>query len=260
MKFQLISDLHLEHAKEYQLPFAEGEKEIVLFLAGDICEYDRLSVLFRFLKDVCARFKNVIYIAGNHEYYHGHIPNSRNKFLIRAKKDLPENFIFLHNEMIQLDGVSIIGTTLWTDYDKANPIAMSYGERNIADYDMIRFGNYERLRAIITVDEHKHAIEFLKKSFIEMEKKSIVVTHHAPCYKSINAYWAGNPGNPVFVSDLSELIYEGKPNFWLHGHMHNSFDYEIYDTRVICNPRGYPYTGTSRIENPEYDERKIMEI
>ena len=26
---------------------------------------------------------------------------------------------------------------------------------------------------------------------------------------------------------------------WIHGHMHDSFDYEINGTRVVCNPRGY---------------------
>ena len=26
---------------------------------------------------------------------------------------------------------------------------------------------------------------------------------------------------------------------WIHGHVHNNFDYMIGDTRVICNPRGY---------------------
>ena len=26
---------------------------------------------------------------------------------------------------------------------------------------------------------------------------------------------------------------------WVHGHMHDPFDYEIYGTRVVCNPRGY---------------------
>jgi len=26
---------------------------------------------------------------------------------------------------------------------------------------------------------------------------------------------------------------------WIHGHMHESYDYEIYGTRIACNPRGY---------------------
>lgn len=27
---------------------------------------------------------------------------------------------------------------------------------------------------------------------------------------------------------------------WVHGHMHNASDYVIGDTRVVCNPKGYP--------------------
>ena len=26
---------------------------------------------------------------------------------------------------------------------------------------------------------------------------------------------------------------------WIHGHMHDSFDHEVYGTRVVCNPRRY---------------------
>jgi Icc-related predicted phosphoesterase len=40
-------------------------------------------------------------------------------------------------------------------------------------------------------------------------------------------------------SDMDELILEHQPCLWIHGHTHESFDYEIGKTRVICNPRGY---------------------
>lgn len=26
---------------------------------------------------------------------------------------------------------------------------------------------------------------------------------------------------------------------WLHGHVHDSFDYRVGRCRVVCNPRGY---------------------
>jgi len=26
---------------------------------------------------------------------------------------------------------------------------------------------------------------------------------------------------------------------WIHGHTHESFDYMVGDTRIVCNPRGY---------------------
>ena len=31
----------------------------------------------------------------------------------------------------------------------------------------------------------------------------------------------------------------GKAGLWIHGHTHDSFDYEVAGTRVICNPKGY---------------------
>jgi hypothetical protein len=50
-----------------------------------------------------------------------------------------------------------------------------------------------------------------------------------------------SPINAAFVSDLSRLM--GKADVWMHGHMHDSFDYEVFQagkpTRVVVNPRGY---------------------
>lgn len=43
----------------------------------------------------------------------------------------------------------------------------------------------------------------------------------------------------TFASDLSELIDRGRPDLWVHGHVHDSCDYRIGDTRILCNPRGY---------------------
>ncbi len=35
------------------------------------------------------------------------------------------------------------------------------------------------------------------------------------------------------------LMDGGRATLWIHGHMYDPFDYEIYGTRVVCNPRGY---------------------
>jgi Icc-related predicted phosphoesterase len=45
--------------------------------------------------------------------------------------------------------------------------------------------------------------------------------------------------NGAYASDLSELILDTQPAVWFHGHVHNSFDYLVGDTIVLCNPRGY---------------------
>ena len=31
----------------------------------------------------------------------------------------------------------------------------------------------------------------------------------------------------------------GFSDYWVHGHTHSTFDYEIEGTKVVCNPRGY---------------------
>jgi hypothetical protein len=44
---------------------------------------------------------------------------------------------------------------------------------------------------------------------------------------------------PAFASSLEMLMDGDRAALWVHGHMHDAFDYEIYGTRVVCNPRGY---------------------
>jgi Icc-related predicted phosphoesterase len=43
---------------------------------------------------------------------------------------------------------------------------------------------------------------------------------------------------------------------WVHGHMHESYDYEVYGSRVVCNPRGYAPNAL----NPDFKPDLVMEI
>jgi Icc-related predicted phosphoesterase len=56
------------------------------------------------------------------------------------------------------------------------------------------------------------------------------------------------------VSDLTAVIEAGRPDLWVHGHVHESFDYHLSDTRIICNPHGY---GT---ENGQFDPALVVEV
>ena len=69
--------------------------------------------------------------------------------------------------------------------------------------------------------------------------KTVVVTHHAPSSQSVHPRYARDLLTPAFASNLEKLMDGDRAALWIHGHMHESFDYEIYDTRVVCNPRGY---------------------
>jgi Icc-related predicted phosphoesterase len=73
-----------------------------------------------------------------------------------------------------------------------------------------------------------------------VKEGDIVVTHMAPSFLSVHEKYKNDMNiNGSYASDLSELILDTKPELWFHGHMHDSFDYTIGNTRILCNPRGY---------------------
>ena len=61
---------------------------------------------------------------------------------------------------------------------------------------------------------------------------------------------------PAFVSNLESLMDGDRPALWVDGYMHESYDYEIYGTRVVCNPRGYAPDAL----NPEFRPDWVMEV
>jgi len=177
--------------------------------------------------------------------------NSIDKLLIAINGEL-SNFHLLHNNFVNIDGVNFIGSTLWTDFNKGNPITMWDIARGLNDYQQIRMGAYSKISSAKILAEHYASKDFLKNTLIDLKgQKNVVITHHAPCTLSISAAYINDPLNFGYASDLSDFIDEHKPLFWCHGHMHTSHDYMLYDTRILCNPRGYdsPKRGA---ENPEY--------
>jgi len=66
--------------------------------------------------------------------------------------------------------------------------------------------------------------------------------------------FATDPITGAFVSDLEDLLLTTSPALAVHGHVHNSCDYRVGQTRVLCNPHGY---GT---ENPNFDGALVVEV
>src|SRR5690606_37391535 len=83
---------------------------------------------------------------------------------------------------------------------------------------------------------------------------TVVVTHHLPSAQSVNPKFTGDLLNAAYASDLDQVIEDGRPALWVHGHTHDSCDYQFGDTRVVCNPRGYDD------ENAVFDRKLVVEI
>ena len=50
---------------------------------------------------------------------------------------------------------------------------------------------------------------------------------------------AGDIGVGTGALELEGLMDASRVALWIHGHMHDAFDYLVHGKRVVCNPRGY---------------------
>ena len=262
MRIQLASDLHLELlAREWpqERLIAAAPGADVLVLAGDI---DRgLRAIERF-----ARWPvPVLYLAGNHEFYDSQWEQLRAD-LRRAAEGTAVRF--LDNDAVTLGGVRFLGSTLWTDYRLsgiAQPEAMAAAEGFLLDHRRIqtRSGPFSAAQALA---EHQRSRAWLARELSrDHTTPTVVVTHHGPHPASIHARFAGSPVNGAFVSDLTELAEQA--DLWLHGHVHDSFDYRVGRCRVVTNPRGYAQNrkevasvGELRFENPGFVDGLLVEL
>jgi predicted MPP superfamily phosphohydrolase len=250
MKIAIASDLHLEFGS---IDLKNTENADLLILAGDIIvakDKQNYSVYKEFFKQVRAEFVHVFYIMGNHEHYKGTI--DRTKSIIEKEFDIK----VYENEYFDLNGFRILGTTLWTDLNKADPVTAFTLKQYMTDYSVIRtLPEYTKLNPWYTYKLHQKAVKFIQDNLTD---NTIVVTHHAPTHKSIAPYFVeDDKANGGYVSNLGDLILDNPSiKLWVHGHTHDNFDYEVGNSRVVCNPRGYvKYEDMSK-----YFQLKYIEI
>ena len=112
----------------------------------------------------------------------------------------------------------------------------------MTDYKMIKAnigGQWRKLKPVDTCLLHQTSKQWLAKEMFNRSSPVVVVTHHAPSKQSIEAQQRESVLSAAYASNLDEFIETYQPNLWVHGHMHNSSDYKLGKTRVLCNPRGY---------------------
>ena len=258
-KARVISDLHLEFMGP---EFNPGSGDI-LFLAGDILTARNLNkdesspkrqCYLEFLDACSQNYNDVFYIAGNHEHYGYDINRSTDS--IRNALMSNYNAHFLQNDEFILGDWVVLGTTLWTDLKNNDPMVKWDVARSMNDCRVIRINNMR-----FTPDrwwaEHFASFQWLHNKLAEhKDKKVLVMTHHAPSVQSIHQrYLQDRHYNQTYgyFTNLDEwILARPQIKYWLHGHTHNSSDYQIGNTRVIANPRGYPIGDGTELENPNF--------
>jgi Icc-related predicted phosphoesterase len=225
MRIQYFSDIHLEFGPA-PLPATDAD---VIVAAGDI------GVGASGVEWLRASGKPTIYVAGNHEYYGGDLPEVQQDIAAAAAGS---NVHFLECASAEIDGTRFLGATLWTDFMGANVQLMEALREHMNDYQQIGYGG----RGLVPQD--LVAIHLASRDWLERELarpysgRTIVVTHHAPLFAS----WHAAPTSifkSAYCNNLSRLILDHRIDLWIHGHVHARSDYRANTLRIVCNPRGY---------------------
>jgi len=259
MKIQIASDLHLEFLEKKFPDYRAIEitDTDVLVIAGDI--HRGIRAITKFADWPVP----VVYVHGNHEAY------SEQYFSLvenlRAAS-LDSNVHYLERDEYVLNGVRFLGCCLWTDYRlMGNPLtAMRHAKQDLNDHRLIRT-EHGRFTPQDALQIHQKSRAWLEKKLDgHFDGPTVVVTHHGSHPNSVHPQFDGSPLNPAFISDLTPLVE--KADLWIHGHVHDSFRYDVAGTTVVANPRGYPNllnvhsTDEIEWENKVFDPKLVIEI
>lgn len=268
-RLHIASDLHLEFLQK-KFPRASrvdrmGPDEAdCLILAGDIHQAEGA------LRTFADWPVPVFYVLGNHEFYSDAIQPVVDK-ITRLSQGTAMRL--LYRETAVMGSVRILGATLWTDYEAygagdAQLKAMRACGSHLADHRLIV--GVDRRGDTFTPTK-AHGLHQLDRAWLQQELakpwagRTVVVTHHAPCEGSCHPRYWGDPCSPGFYSKLPDLL--AYADVWIHGHVHDSFDYQRGRCRIVCNPGGYPSRlgwltklEDLRYENPGFDPRRVIEV
>jgi predicted phosphodiesterase len=272
MRIQLFSDLHLERYPDFQPHFAAGVDVIVL--AGDIGSYQAGSRLksddfglerFSPLRPGATDAK-VVYVPGNHEF------DALDFDATYARlRDTCERLAitWLDREVVVLDGVRFVGTTLWTDFEALVDRGASMTGQLQALTKAFRAANYYLSKNTTLKDGEQVLAEGIRAMSLEcrawlrealsapFDGVTVAVTHFAPSLLSADPRYGLTAGTAGFCNALDDLLPLAK--VWMHGHLHCMNDYVVkgdnggkaWTCRVVANPLGYSSKGEQEAFRPD---------
>jgi predicted phosphodiesterase len=271
MNIQLLSDLHLEANPGFVPTPASGAD--VLVLAGDIGSYQANSALTA-SGDTdfgLARFSPlngwptpVLFVPGNHEYDGLDFDEAHDRLRETCAR---LGIVWLESDVLHMNGVRFVGSTLWTDFDALGPMAGQslpakipahfshpnslYTRQLKAREKAFRAANYYLRKTGTTRGATPWLAEQVREQALQSQAwlsaaldtpfdgSTVVVTHFAPSLRSADPRYGQVPGTAGFCNALDALL--PRAQLWLHGHLHCPVDYRHQGCRVVANPLGYAH-------------------
>lgn len=250
--FQYASDLHLEFPRNraYLRDHPLRARADVLLLAGDILPLVQLKEQEDELKGIVKAFEQVYWIPGNHEYYGSDVSLHEESF----EEEILPGLRLVNNKAIDLGGVRLLFTTLWSRIDRRYDHVI---QRGMPDFRLARYAD-ERLEPAHVRQVHQRSMAFLERELTHADSTpTIVVSHHVPTFLHYPEQYKGSMLNSAFATELGTMISAWKMDAWIFGHHHhNAAPFTIGRTRMLTNQLGYVHMG----EHHAFDPARTYEV
>jgi len=276
MKIQLLSDLHLEvHPHFVPEPVPDAD---LLVLAGDIGSYQDESQVtgehfglerFSPLPQWGGWPTPVVFVPGNHEYDMQDFDTADER-LRRTCDRL--GLLWLERETLVMDGVRLVGCTLWSDFDAladheqctdlTRRLRLRQKAFRAANFYLAKTGTTRAGAAWLAEPMRDQALEcqaWLQHALAQpFDGPTVAVTHFAPSLRSADPRYGLVPGTAGFCNALDHLLPHA--TLWLHGHLHAPSDYTVrgqqtdgstWQCRVVANPLGYARKNEQAFFQPQ---------
>jgi len=249
MKIRLLSDLHAEMGFDKELLKSQGED--VLVIAGDL--HVGANNVWMLLKQFAEHQPNIVFIAGNHEFYRQDYFDTCRKLEDWAKgtsiKFLNPGVVYFDPKLKRLidpvkfipdDWVAFIGAPLWTNF-RDSELSKFHAQQSINDFRLIEYDNHY-FTPNDAADLFRQHSSYIKFQSEQIKTKKVIVTHFLPAVECIDPKYLGYASstlNDYFANDMGVYISWLENTTWLHGHTHDNVNKVIGSTRVVANPYGY---------------------
>jgi len=259
MKIHIQSDTHIEMGTALDPAVACD----TVICCGDNGLISNLPALAKYFNNLRKSAEHVIWVPGNHEFYH----SDYDKALTMADKFAKEEGVFLLDEALgtadlELEGVTFWGSTLWTDLNGGDWFVKKKIGHGMNDFYVITREKEDGSIGPFTAD---HSIDINTRTREQINYDAdVIITHHCPIVLEHRRFPLSDITYGFCNTGLEEAIAASKAKYWVYGHTHDSHVTDINGTQVISNQQGYPrkdyHSGTTIYEDSGYDPSLIIEV
>lgn len=250
MAIQILSDLHLEAPKAYDI-FEITPKAPYLALLGDVGNItSHKDDCLAFLTRQLTQFRAVLLVPGNHEAYHSNWIDTL--AILRAfEQDVRKDhslgdFVLLDRVAFPLPGtnVTVLGCSLFSSVPPESHMTVSVGLNDFFhthDWDVDAHN-----------EAHQRDLAWLNAQVADLERSNaeiVIVSHWSPSRdgRAVEPKHAESPIISAFSTDLSgEACFKSdRVKVWAFGHTHYNCDFMVErkdgagPLRLLANQRGY---------------------